>query len=283
DLYVQHLDATGALAPGWPAGGVRVCGAAGNQLEPHLAPEGAGGGIVTWRDERSGRARLFGHVVLAGGALASAVPADGAQIPSSDPSDTFGGLASDGSGGCFVVRVGSGISHLHRLDAALQPRPGWPALGVALHTAGSDGDAHGLAGDGLGGIFVCFRNGLGTSAPEGLYAQHFSSDGSAAPGWGPGGYRLSGTGEASALIRSGAAAIAAWDDSRSSYRGVYAQQLLGDGPVPALLDLVSASAAAGHVALRWYSADGPGLSATLERSASGAGFAFLAEITADGS
>ena len=300
DLYVQHLDAAGALAPGWPAGGVLVCGAAGEQVEPHLALDGAGGVIVLWRDDPSGLVRpgLFGHIVLAGGTLAPGIPADGVRIPSSHSNDLFGGLASDGSGGCYVERraieneiiQGDWISHLHRLDAALQARPGWPAEGIALHTVARSGarDSR-IVGDGLGGAYVCFQNPgyVPTAHPHGVYVQHFTADGSVAPGWETGGYRLDEFGGDAQLIRSGTAVIAAWnggrDDGRDPYRGIYAQRLLTDGPVPALLDLVSASAATGGVALRWYSADGPGLSATLERSAGGADFAFLAVITADGS
>jgi hypothetical protein len=283
DLFVQHLDAAGAIATGWPAGGVQVCGATGDQLEPHLARDGAGGVFVVWRDDRSGNPRLYAHHVLASGALGGGIPADGLQIPSADASDSFAGLAGDGLGGVLVLRTASGIARLHRLDAGLDPHAGWPATGVALNTLASGGGTAGVVPDGLGGAYVCFRNGFGSTAPQGLYGQHYAADGSVAPGWGPSGYRLSGTGQTAAIVRSGAGAIVAWDDSRSSYRGIYAQSLLSDGPVPTLLDLVSASATPGRVALRWYSADGPGLRATLERSAGGAAFTFLAEITADGS
>jgi hypothetical protein len=282
DLYVQHLEASGALASGWPAGGVLVCGAAGNQLEPHLALDGAGGVFVLWRDDRSGNPRLYGHLVLAGGTLAPGIPGDGRQIPSSDASDAIVGLAGDGQGGLLVARAAGGITHLHRLGADLTAHAGWPDEGVALNTIVSGDGSAGFAPDGLGGAYACFRNGFGSTAPQGLYAQHYAADGSIAPGWSASGYRLSGTGQTAAIVRSGPGAIVAWDDARSSYRGVYAQSLLTDGPVPVELALVSAAASARGVALRWYSADGAGLLAALERSVNGAGFELIAEIALDG-
>jgi hypothetical protein len=284
DVYAQHLDASGAIVAGWPAGGVLVCGAAGSQSGPHLARAGAGGVIVVWSDERSGATRLYGHVVLADGTLEAGIPADGRPLPSSDLSDTFVGLTGDAQGGCFVAREGpAGISRLARLDATLLPRAGWPGDGIALNTLAAPGGSVGLAPDGLGGTFVSFRNGFGSALPQGLYAQHVAADGGPAAGWAPGGYRLSGTGQEAAIVRSDVGAIVAWNDSRSAYRGVYAQRLVSDGPVATQLALASAAAGARSVSLRWYSADGPALSATIERNAGGAGWTFLAEVTADGS
>ena len=282
DLYVQRLDPQGALAAGWPAGGVAVCGASGIQSDPHLASDGAGGVIVVWRDERSGGPRLFAHVVLAGGTPASGIPADGRALPSTDLDDAFVALAGDGQGGCFVLRSGSGVTHLHRLDSAMQARDGWPGAGVALHVLASGGGRAALVPDGLGGAYVTFRNGFGSTPPQGLYAQHVAPEGGPAPGWAAGGVLLSATGQESAIVRSGSGAIAAWNDTRSAYRGIYAQRLVTDGVVATQLALVSASATERRVSLRWFSADGQALSARLERSDGASGWAFLAEITALG-
>jgi hypothetical protein len=52
--------------------------------------------------------------------------------------------------------------------------------------------------------------------------------------------------------------------------------------VAAQLALVSASAVGGRVTLRWYSADGPALSATVERRTDASDWAVLEEISADG-
>src|SRR5439155_413586 len=127
DLYVQHLDAAGAIVSGWPAGGVLVCGAPGAQSEVRIVTDGAGGVIAVWRDDRDPTSRLYANAVLASGALAPGIPADGRQLPSSGSGDAFVNLVADG-GGCFVVLAtldasNQGISYLHRLDAPMEPRP----------------------------------------------------------------------------------------------------------------------------------------------------------------
>ena len=54
DLYVQHLAADGAVVDGWPAGGVPLSTAPGEQTLPRMVPNGAGGAIVAWVDSRLG-------------------------------------------------------------------------------------------------------------------------------------------------------------------------------------------------------------------------------------
>jgi hypothetical protein len=286
DIYVQRLDAAGAVAPGWPAGGVLVCGAAGDQLAPHLAPDGAGGVFVEWLDRRAAPDRLYAHHLLGSGSLAPGIPVDGRMLPSSSSGDAFANMSGDGVNGCFIVRVGAMpalVSSLHRLDGALLPAPAWPPQGVALNgLSPSFGSGVGLVPDGFGGAYVSYRNGIGSAPPEGLYVQHFRASSLPAPGWVPGGYRLSGTGHKSDLVRSGGGAIVAWTDNRAAYAGVYAQRVDIDGPVATQMALVSAVASDGRVALRWFSADGPSLPATAERRTVDSDWAPITDIVADG-
>jgi len=52
DIYAQRLDANGDAM--WPAYGVVVCKAAGDQVNPQAVSDGAGGVIVAWEDGRTG-------------------------------------------------------------------------------------------------------------------------------------------------------------------------------------------------------------------------------------
>jgi flagellar hook capping protein FlgD len=52
DIYCQRIDASGATHPGWLRNGVVVCAAAGAQMAPQMSPDGTGGALVTWQDER---------------------------------------------------------------------------------------------------------------------------------------------------------------------------------------------------------------------------------------
>ncbi len=55
---LQHLDARGVVAPGWPAFGVRVSPSLG-QLYPQLATDAAGGVIVAWDESGGGRVGIY--------------------------------------------------------------------------------------------------------------------------------------------------------------------------------------------------------------------------------
>ncbi len=48
DVYLMKLDATGAAAPGWLAGGRRLGAGPGEQSEPALVTDGSGGAFVSW-------------------------------------------------------------------------------------------------------------------------------------------------------------------------------------------------------------------------------------------
>ena len=54
NIYAQHVLASGAVDPAWPADGRALCTAANNQHYPQIVSDGTGGAIVTWQDYRSG-------------------------------------------------------------------------------------------------------------------------------------------------------------------------------------------------------------------------------------
>jgi hypothetical protein len=53
ELYAQHVQADGAIAPGWAADGNAICTALEQQVDPTLVSDGAGGGLVAWEDYRN--------------------------------------------------------------------------------------------------------------------------------------------------------------------------------------------------------------------------------------
>src|SRR5712664_2056878 len=50
DIYAQRVNAAGV--PQWTVDGVALCTATNDQWRPMIAPDGAGGAIVTWYDLR---------------------------------------------------------------------------------------------------------------------------------------------------------------------------------------------------------------------------------------
>ena len=57
DIYAQHVTGTGAVA--WTEGGVPVCIASGEQYSVSLTPDGAGGVLATWVDDRVEAATVY--------------------------------------------------------------------------------------------------------------------------------------------------------------------------------------------------------------------------------
>ena len=52
DVLAQRLNGAGAAL--WGTNGVQLCGSAGNQIDPIIAPSADGGAFVLWDDDRSG-------------------------------------------------------------------------------------------------------------------------------------------------------------------------------------------------------------------------------------
>lgn len=66
DIYASRLLANGQRASDWPANGLLVCGAAGQQYQPLLAPNAVGGGFIVWLDRRdfaTHQVDLYAHTV----------------------------------------------------------------------------------------------------------------------------------------------------------------------------------------------------------------------------
>jgi hypothetical protein len=158
DLYAQHLLGSFDPDPTWPPGGVVVCAAAGAQTNPYLVPDGAGGAIVVWEDERSGAPDVYAQHLLASGAADPAWPADGIALGTDPADERYPSLDGDGAGGAFVAwqRGGDGSAlgevRVQHVLAAGTPDPAWPPEGVLLSAASFP---H-LVADGAGGaIVVC--------------------------------------------------------------------------------------------------------------------------------
>src|SRR5512143_907487 len=100
DVYAQHVTATGAIAPGWAPNGDSLCTAATAQTRPVIAPDGAGGAIVAWPDQRAG-STIYAQRVSGAGAIAwtlDGIPASSAPSGQMNPC-----VAPDGAGGAIIA------------------------------------------------------------------------------------------------------------------------------------------------------------------------------------
>ncbi len=240
DLYLARLDGTGQRVAGWPVSGAAVCSAAGEQTQPAIASDAAGGAFIAWSDPRDGVPDIYLQHVLASGAIGPGWPAGGLAVCNA-PGDQFApSVVPDGAGGAIVAwadyRAGSVVKvYLVRFDSRGDLLPGWPINGRAASSASGDQTDPVLIPDGGSGVIVAwrdFRDG-GAGAEADLYAQHLTGAGTIAAGWLATGVPLctsAGDQNHLALAADGASgAVAAWLDARAVSPGTYAVRVTDAG------------------------------------------------------
>lgn len=175
----------------WSPNGVRLTGAPDDQDRPLIASDGAGGAFVAWSDWRNFSSQntgtdLFLQRVTAAGQIASGWPANGLEVASGPKTQGAWAILSDGSGGVLVVygdfRSGAEDLYLQRITATATVSPGWPVGGVPIAVAPGDQTSPELAGDGTGGAFVSWQDGLDAATTRARYT-HILGTGVLAPGW----------------------------------------------------------------------------------------------------
>jgi hypothetical protein len=232
DIYAQRVLATGAIAAGWPAGGLKVCGAAHDQTFPSICADGIGGAIFAWQDYRSGAdANIVAQRVSAAGAPRWTV--DGVTLCAAANEQTLPRVVADGLGGAIAVwrdlRNGADDNlYTRRISAAGTPM--WTPDGVAVCTAASQQEYPVMIADGSGGAIMAWHD--LRSGTDDIYAQRVSLGG--APQWAGNGVAVctAANDQVYPTIASDNAggAIVAWRDERNiGDPDIYAQRLNGAG------------------------------------------------------
>ena len=177
DIFATRITSAGALASGWSASGVLVCGLTADQVAPALTGDGAGGAILAWVDARagSGQTHIYAQRLDGSGVAqwpANGIVLDGSSLGTSDPA-----LCPDGAGGMFVLwsePTGGGTAYAQRLDSAGAPQ--WMTGGV---NAGGTGSIAGITivPDGVGGVLAAWNE--SSAGSEVLRAQRLNAAGGA--------------------------------------------------------------------------------------------------------
>jgi hypothetical protein len=235
DIYVARLTGAGTLAPGWPANGLVVCNASGNQWWPKLAPDGAGGVIVFWEDDRTtaNEAGAYAQRVLGTGVVAWTP--NGVRLSSARLGQFVVGAVSDGTGGAIVMWQDNPGTDLYaqRVTAAGAIAPGWPLDGAPVCiAAGNQNNAH-IASDHNGGAVMSWAD--QRTGTLHLYALRMTPNGAPAPGWTTDGIPVCtapGNPFSNDLTGDGSGgAVVSWLDTRSGQVQIFAQRLTADGAV----------------------------------------------------
>jgi len=244
DIYAQHVLASGAVDPAWPADGLILCAAGGNQSGPTIVADGSGGAIVTWFDYRNGiDSDIYAQHVLASGAVDPAWPAGGRALCTAEGEQYSPIVVTDGAGAAIATwydyRGGAEADiYAQHVLASGSVDPAWPGDGRSLCTAAGEQVSPSIVADGTGGAVVAwfdYRSGPSSD----LHAQHVLASGATDPAWPADGQALctaAGDQYSPALVVDGTGGvIVAWTDFRGGvYSDIYAHRVSIAGGVAAV-------------------------------------------------
>jgi hypothetical protein len=229
-LMTASTAPTSALAQ-WLTDGVPLVTASGFQGAAKMIPDGAGGAIVVWQDDRSGQYDIYVQRLDAAG-VRQWGPANGLPLCTAAGQQGRPMIVADGAGGAIVTwedaRSGSNVVYAQRVNGAGMPQ--WAANGVQVCNTCNSALSPVIAADGAGGATIAwtdFRSGVDRD----VYAQRLNAAG--LPQWTANGVGLcTGTGnmfELSILGDGTGGATLTWSDNRTGNFDVYTQRVSGSG------------------------------------------------------
>jgi hypothetical protein len=241
DLFAQHMLASGVVDPFWPVNGAGLVVTEGVQNVPVMVPDGAGGAIVAWEDERPGASvsDIYAQHVLANGSIDPRWPATGLPVSTAAAAQRSPRIVSDALGGALITwfdfrddATGTDIYAQHVLNSGTND-PAWPVNGRALCTAPGDQGGPTIDTDGAHGAIVAWGDSR-VVATSHIFAEHVFANGTVDPAWPANGRAVSNTGltEARPLMVSDGAggAVIAWQ-SLTTHLLVFAQHVKGNGTI----------------------------------------------------
>ncbi len=249
DIFLQHLTAAGTITSGWPATGIPVCTAPGDQGGGGVIADGEGGAIVVWEDYRTWvdpgiphSRDVYAQKITAAGEVAPGWQLDGVPVSTSYTQRYEATIASDGAGGAFFAwdDYRNGVYDIYALRLAADgTRPlGWPENGLRLSDEMVDKGGARILADDSGGALFFWGEGIR------IKALRLTGAGEVAVGWPANGKVVCGppcSGGPNRVVGDGAGgAYLAWQDTRTfpglpeiieKYMDVYAQHITGSGEV----------------------------------------------------
>ena len=225
DLYAQRMSASGM--PLWSRDGVLISESGSDQRNPAIIGDGAGGGIIVWRDARNGtNYDIYAERVDGSGANQWAL--NGIPICTAAGDQESPQIINDGLRGGIIAwtdnRNGNKDIFAQHIDIAGTIQ--WPADGIPVCKSAGNQIYPAITSDGLGGAIIAwldYRHGEGDIYAQrigGLGASEWPADGvavSSSPGEQFNPVIVTGTGRG---------AIIAWYDYRTGTSSdIYSQRV----------------------------------------------------------
>ena len=244
DIYAQRVDPSGNML--WIAGGVEICAAANNQIDPVIAIDGAGGAIISWHDDRSADTNIFAQRVNGAGAVQWTI--DGRAVCIASGTQRVPKIISDEAGGAIITWWDARSDPSYDIYAQRVDGSGnanWTADGVPVCTATGSQISPRIVPAAASGAIIVWRDRRSGNNND-IFAQRVDSQGNAL--WLSDGIAVTAASgdqlAASVAIDGSGGAIVAWEDGRTgSFKDVYVQRVNSDGNVVWETDGVAISTA----------------------------------------
>lgn len=178
---------TAPVVSAWPASGVAVCDAPGEQSELVGTDDFAHGAYFAWIDERSGQKDVYATRLGPDGQRVAGWPANGVPVCTAAGARHSLSCMTDGPWGVWLLwlddRNGSTALYMQKLTPDGRVATGWPANGRQVCTAASSSPVFSYEGwpDLFGGLRLGWNGRTGASSK--LFAQHLDTDGQPKPSW----------------------------------------------------------------------------------------------------
>jgi hypothetical protein len=228
DLYLQRIDASGFVNASWPEGGLRICGASGDQKNPQIISGAGSTALVVWEDKRSGNWDVYGQYIPTSGG--PSWPADGLALGSGAGDQLEPRPYLDGSFNATVAwtdyRAGTSNGDIYAQRASFTGTIAWTPNGVRLTNAAGTQWLPDLLSDGSSGAIVTWE---GTGG--GISAQHLNSTGGIL--WGAAGATVHASGGHHHSIADGASGVLVAFEytAPGNAANIYAQRLNASGQI----------------------------------------------------
>lgn len=234
DIYGQHVAGDGT--PLWIADGLAICTETNSQFSPDVVPDGAGGMIVVWSDQRNNADfDIYAQRLNAAGVPLWA-PASGVPVYRGSGNQTEPTLVRDATGGVFIVWEDRRNGVDEDLYCRYVDAGGVPQWANAMPICVQPGDqvTPRLVTDGGTRAVIAWYDGRG--ADNDIYAQKINVLG--AIQWAANGVAIctaAGTQLLPTLVDNGGGALIAWHDFRGGNADIYVRAVsvagVPQGPV----------------------------------------------------
>ncbi|MFN5182779.1 MAG: T9SS type A sorting domain-containing protein [Bacteroidota bacterium] len=157
DIYAQRIDATGNIA--WTNNGVLVSSFPGNQSNPKIEPDGAGGAIIAWQDNRnSNDYDVFAQRINSSGAAQWNAGGVGVCTLIGSSQSAVEISTKGGVNGAIIAwkdgRAGGGASQVYMQMLNPSGAAQWTSNGILI----GNGINPNLCEDGSGGVIVTWQD-----------------------------------------------------------------------------------------------------------------------------